>query len=378
MKPKVLIIIDTYYVGGAGKVILQFLANADHSKFDYVLCSFRYRNPPSTEFIQSARDKGFHLKLFPQRFRFDISPLWQIFSFMREEKIDIFESHGYKGHLLAWACKLCSGTGWIGVTHGWTNENWKVRLYNGLERWLLKRADWVISVSPDIAQLMQTLRGPEKRTSLILNAVDQAAIYGEGEAENIVHRAKITATTLLIGVFGRLSPEKGHALLLKSLSPLLATEDIVLLFVGDGPERQNLSDLAGVLGIKSRVMFEGQKKNMRDYFEAIDLLVVPSYSEGLPLVVLESMALEIPVLATDVGAIRRVITDGQNGWIVEPGVEDVLREKLSMILTDKERLSVVGQIAKKSLEPFFLPKRQSGEVVEVYRELYESRKHQYQ
>ena len=366
---RVLNLIDTYHIGGAGKVLLQFLENAD----DRVACmlgTFRYRNPPSTEFIDAAREKGFDIALFDQRFNLDPAPLWQVYRLLKSGGYDIIETHGYKGHLIAWVMRRLLPLRWIGMTHGWTNENAKVRAYNRLEKALLKSADHVISVSPQLAAEMRRVRGPEAPVSLVLNAVDADSIRGEGTAGEIrSHYIGDKPGGYLLGSFGRLSPEKGHHILLEAMARLGGDTPVRLLLVGDGPERENLETQAEILGISNRVIFAGQQDNMRDWYEAIDLFVLPSLSEGLPFVVLEAMALGKPVLASRVGAVPEVIDEGVNGWLLPPGDAELLATSIASLLKDRNRLRAAGARAREMLYPRFSVERQAREVVDIYQEV---------
>ncbi len=365
---RVLNLIDTYHIGGAGKVLLQFFDNADE-RVACTLGTFRYRNPPSTEFIDAAREKGFEIALFDQRFNLDPAPLWQAYRLLKSGGYDIIETHGYKGHLIAWMMRRLLPLRWVGMTHGWTNENAKIRAYNRLEKTLLASADHVISVSPQLAAEMRQVRGGAP-VSLVLNAVDADSIRGEGRAAEIrSHYIGDLPDGYLLGSFGRLSPEKGHHILLDAMARLVADIPVRLLLVGDGPERKNLEQQAESLGIASRVIFAGQQDNMRDWYEAIDLFVLPSLSEGLPFVVLEAMALGKPVVASRVGALPKVIDEGVNGWLLPPDDAGMLATSIASLLKDRNRLQTAGAHAREMLYPRFSAERQAREVVDIYREV---------
>lgn len=368
-KIRVLNLIDTYHIGGAGKVLLQFLEHADE-RVACTLGCFRYRNPPSTEFIDAARARGFDLALFDQRFNFDPTPLWQVYRLLKRGHYDILETHGYKGHLIARALQKRLPIHWVGVTHGWTDENAKIRLYNELEKTLLKSADHVISVSPQLRAVMHQLRGPRKPVSLVLNAVDPDSIFGDGKSASIRQELLQDSNDgFLLGSFGRLSPEKGHRILLDAMAGLNPNSPAKLVIVGDGPERENLQRQTEELCIHDRVIFAGQQTNMRDWFEAIDLFVLPSLSEGLPFVVLEAMSLEKPVLASRVGALPEVIVEGVNGWLLPPGDPRLLAISIASLLKDRGRLEAVGKKASEMLYPRFGAERQAREVVDIYQEV---------
>ncbi len=366
MKPKILHLIDTYYIGGAGKVLLQFLKNTTAHQISSLVGSFSYSNPPSTEFIDAAEELGYDVSLFKQRFSLDPRPLFDIKNFVVKHNIAILETHGYKADFIAWWVTRFVPIPWIAVSHGWTNENWKIRLYHFFDRWLLKYATCVVTVSPQLRDELFLLRGEKRRTELVLNAIDPDFIRFEGKEDHIRATYCRDKDTILLGVFGRLSPEKGHEILLRACSPLVKELNAVLLVVGEGPERAFLEDLCIQLELEKNVFFVGQQASIGDYYRAIDLLVIPSLSEGLPFVMLEAMSQGKPVLATSVGAIDCVITDGENGWLVEAGNHQALQEKLEQVVGNRETMEKMGEKAKSSLKKHFLAERQCAEMTTLY------------
>jgi len=269
---------------------------------------------------------------------------------------------------LPWLMRRLLPVRWVGMTHGWTDENARIRLYNRLEKRLLRSADHVVSVSPALAETMRRLRG-DRPVSLVLNAVDATMLQGEGRATEIRrHCLSGIGDGVLLGSFGRLSPEKGHRYLLEAMARLKGLP-VALVIVGDGQERASLETLAAALEIEDRVHFAGQRQNMRDYYEAIDLFVLPSLSEGLPFVALEAMALERPVVASRVGALPEVIDEGVNGWLVPRGQPDLLAATVASLLKDRGRLRASGRRAREMLYPRFSPKRQADEMIGIYQEV---------
>ena len=366
MKPRVLIIIDTVIVGGPGKGLFQFIENASKATFDFQLCNFEYRNPRSREFIERAAEEQINLKLFRQNYRFDLSPILQAYRLAKHQHYNILQTHSTKAHLIAWLLRRVITIPWLAVAHGYTNEDWKIRIYNRLDRWLLNQADRVVAVSPLLHYTLSTSRGNKKPTELILNAVDENEIRGHPGCSEVRRHCNVKSSGLLIGAFGRLSPEKGQENLLIAFGKLKKNPATSLILVGDGLDRNKLENLAVELGISSRVFFHGHQKFMRDYYDAIDLLVLPSLSEGLPNVVLEAMALGKPVLSTDVGAIREVISAGDNGWIVPPGDTGALSRALDEILSEPDNLKKFGIKARESLFPKFSPVERVKKFARLY------------
>jgi glycosyltransferase involved in cell wall biosynthesis len=364
-----MIIIDTAFLGGPGKGLLQLIRNHRSERYSFLICTFRYRKPRSTEFIDSVQSAGYDIRLLTERFRFDPFPLVEAYQIARRERISLIQSHGYKGHVVASILASRLRLPWFAMTHGWTWESWKVRLYNRLERHLLKRADVAGAVSPPLFRELLELRGPERPTRLILNAVDAGEIKAKADGLPVRQEYKIPSNQLVIGVFGRLSPEKGCSEALEALHRVWQQrQDVSMLFVGDGPMRATLVKRVAELGLKQNVILAGYQTAMRDFYEAIDLLLIPSLSEGLPNVLLEAMALAIPSVSTRVGAIPDIIDHGQTGWLVTPGDVNGLARQLSEAIAAPNRLHI-GAAAQESLYPRFSATARADQFVSVYDDL---------
>jgi glycosyltransferase involved in cell wall biosynthesis len=367
LKPKVLILIDTAITGGPGKGLFQLLKHAPAGEFEYVLCNFHYRKPRSKEFINEARSLGLNLHLLSQHFRFDPSPLWQAACLLRSTHCNLLQTHGYKGHLIALILAKILRVPWIAFEHGLTAEDWKIRIYQRAQLWALKYADMAVAVSPPLYRTVSSLRGAKRPTALILNAIDPQELKGTVGGKALRLQLGLPDDDIVLGVFGRLSPEKGHHLLLQAFSEVLrARPKAFLLIVGDGQERARLVRQAEELGIAPRVRFAGHQTGLRDYYEASNLMVLPSLSEGLPNVLLEAMSLGLPAVATNVGAVREVICDGQNGWIVPPGTAAGLAEVIKRVLSEPNTLAMVGERARQSLFPKFSAAARASSILELY------------
>lgn len=123
----------------------------------------------------------------------------------------------------------------------------------------------------------------------------------------------------MIGYIGRLSPEKGQReLILAGVEIRKALPEVWFVFVGDGPDRIALEELAGSVGMADRVVFTGHMSDVRAVYRDLDLLALTSYTEGFPNVVLEALCMDVPVIATDVGGVNEIVEDGRTGLLVPP------------------------------------------------------------
>lgn len=369
MKPKILILIDTGIIGGPGKGLFQLLRHA-HNKVEYLLTNFSYPPPMSSQFNDFATTHGFHIHLLRSRFRCDPGPVLECIRLVKEGGFTLVQSHGYKTHIMAWLIAKATGIPWIAFAHGWTTENWKVRLYHKLDRLFLRWCDRAVAVSPKLFDTISSLRGTHCKTTLILNAVDQDEIPRGCVSPSVRERLSISASAKVLGCFGRLSSEKGQAFLIKAFRKFQEKHpDSALILTGDGPDRGSLETLIANLGLTTKVHLCGYQPGMRDFYEAIDLLVLPSLSEGLPNVALEAMALEKPVLATDVGAVAEIITHGENGWMVQAGDETLLANSLLEIFSSPSLVTRIGKVAKASLHPKFSAQGRANAIVALYKEV---------
>jgi len=247
---------------------------------------------------------------------------------------------------------------WLAVSHGWTNENAKIRLYNRLDKVLLRLPDTVVAVSPTLQGTIERLR-PDARTVTILNAVDPKWM-SDGKVDHAQIRARIRgelgvgASDFLLGVIGRLSPEKGQDLMLRALARLEANSGRPrVVFLGEGPEGERLKSLARVLNVTDQVIFAGYRPAIHEYLRAMDLVVLPSRSEGLPNVVLEAQASSKPVVAYRVGGVAETIDHGETGWLVTPEDTEALSQAIRHVMRSPEEAERVGNAAARRLFPKF-------------------------
>src|SRR5262249_9329859 len=151
----------------------------------------------------------------------------------------------------------------------------------------------------------------------------------------------------IIGSAGRLSPEKGFGVFLQA-ARRLAAKDASLGFVhfGDGPLRKALEQEAAATGLQEVFVFAGYRPDLDRFLPFFDLMVLPSFTEGLPNIVLEAFAAAVPVVATAVGGTPEVVEDNVNGRLVPPGRADDLADAILDVLFSEERRRAMGDHAR--------------------------------
>ena len=212
-----------------------------------------------------------------------------------------------------------------------------------------------------------------ERLSVIANGIDLTQFRPNPEArQRIREQLNIPAGAWVIGSVGRLSPEKNQALLLQAATPMLDQRRLLVL-VGDGPERAALAARVDDSLRGEFVRLTGARDDVADLLAAFDVFVLTSNSEGLPLVVLEAMATELPVVATAVGGLSDVIDDHVTGYLVPPGDATALTRQLAWLSTRPAQAQLVARCARKTVLDRHSLERMATEYGALYERLLATR-----
>jgi len=197
--------------------------------------------------------------------------------------------------------------------------------------------DRIVAVSPSLREyLRQVVRIPDARIEVIPNGIDTAR-FRPGQGREAA-RARIGAgpETLVLGCVSRLDPVKNLPLLLRVAAELMREpRNIRVLLVGDGPARAQLEELSATLGIADRVHFAGAVADPEQWYGAMDVFVLPSFIEAAPMCLLEAMASGCCVVATDVGANRATLADGEAGALIPADDHVALSDTLRWLADDR-------------------------------------------
>src|SRR5438034_1374429 len=188
-------------------------------------------------------------------------------------------------------------------------------------------ADLIIAVSKRMAETLKDSGYAPTPVTHIHNGVDPRKVRATRTGDAVRRELGIGPRALLVGTAGRLSHVKGHRYFLRAAQRILETEgDARFLIVGDGPLRHELLASAAHLRVEGACLLLGPRTDIYDLIAAMDIFVLPSLDEGIPMVILEAMALGTPVVATAVGGVPEVIRHRETGLLVAPRDERALAE----------------------------------------------------
>jgi glycosyltransferase involved in cell wall biosynthesis len=338
--------------GGPDKTILnspRFLAGTGYR----MLCA--YLHPPEDagfeQLRRKARDRAAPLFSVADNGPCDWRVVPRLLDICRRERVAIWHGHDYKTNFLGLVLRRFWPMRLVTTVHGWVHHTRRTPLYYWIDRLSLRHYERVYCVSDDLYRLSRASGVPAARCELLENGIDLAEFSRRQTVAAARQRLGLSPHRLLIGAVGRLSAEKGFDLLIRALGRLVQQGlEVGLVIVGEGEEQAALSALAAELGLGDRVRLAGFQANPIDWYEALDVFALSSWREGLPNVLLEALALEVPVVATRIAGVPRLITHGANGLLVEPGSAEALAGALALLLTDADLRQRFRQDGRSSVE----------------------------
>ena len=230
----------------------------------------------------------------------------------------------------------------------------KQPLHRLAERWLMKGTDAVICSAESVRDFYISQIGADAaKVKVIYNAVDWSQLQSTVAPDAMRAEFGIPADAPLAGIIARLTEQKAHRVLFEAMAARNDLSTLHLLIVGDGELRDELRQHVERFGLAHRVHFAGARRDLGNILAAIDLFVMPSLWEGLPLSLVLAMGAGLPVIASRVAGIPEVVHHGISGLLVTPGNAAELGEALSQVLHDDALRSRLGEQARAFVTPRF-------------------------
>ena len=298
-------------------------------------------------FADAVRAAGVDLHMVRERFRFDPGVIPQIRDIVAEFQPNIIQTHNNKSHLLIKLLpELRRGRSWLAFYHGHTYTDFKQRLFNHVDRLSLRSADRAVTVCQAFAPRLVACGVTPDRIRILHNSVVQLSPVPPSVRSELRGRLGIGTGEAMILTIGRFSREKGHAVLLRALERLRSNpRKWKLVFVGDGPERDTLIQLARSLGLGELVLFAGSHADVGPFYAAADVFALPSLTEGSSNVLLEAMAAKVPIVATKAGGNPEIMLRDATGLLVPVNDSQSLANAIARLLAEPDLASRFAEAA---------------------------------
>jgi glycosyltransferase involved in cell wall biosynthesis len=374
MKVKILFVIDGMEFGGGERVFTQIINGLPLDQYESFLAS-----GPQDSFYQAISQTP--VQRYPVDFsnRFNPAIMFRLIKIIKDHKIDIVHGQGARAEFFA---RLASGlfcrsrfVSTIAMpVEGYDVGPMKMLLYRAFDRFSERFVDRFLVVSSVLEQAMIQGHGiPREKVVKIYNGIetDYYKPHDQEEGRRRVRQEySVNDSEILIGSLGRLVWQKGFEYFIHAM-PILIRDlpEAKFLIVGEGPLRQELEGQTRSLGIQDRLVFTGHRNDIRDMMAAMDIIVIPSLLEGFPMITLEAMAMEKPIVTTSIDGIMEQIGDGREGLLIAPKSPPALAQAVKRLVDNPDYARSLGINARAKVVRDFSVHKMIAETIKVYETL---------
>jgi glycosyltransferase involved in cell wall biosynthesis len=348
---KVVYVISDLDIGGAQIHALYLLANLDPQKFSpHLICIGK-----KGQLLQRVEECGIPTVVMNlPRKRQALKALTRLVCHLRVLRPDAIMVFGFNAEILGrLAGRLIGVKKSIVWFHG-LEESDKNFLLTAIHRFLNRGTSTYMCVTRAQKMLLLERRITTSENIQIMNNGVDLEKFNPASNGRLREELSLNQESFVVGIVAALRPEKNHELLIMAMSKITEREPkVTLLIIGDGPEREKLTALACSLGLETSVRFLGNRSDIAELLTCMNVFVLCSKTEAAPLAVLEAMACGLPVVCSDVGAMREIIDDGVTGFLFPNGDVNRLIESIYAVLSTPLLARGIGESARKAVETRF-------------------------
>ena len=363
---KVLHLVQGLDVGGLEYMVVALVNRLDRKKFLPFICCFdtigKLHNslPIDTKVTLLMRKPGIDF-FYP----------FKLASQLKKDRVDILHLHNSTAFFYGVLAGKIARVGCIIYTEHARDvaPSIKVRI---MDKILSHMTDRIVVVAEFLKKnLVQKQWMDSSNITTIYNGINGDEFIKKYNRDEIIKELNIPSASQIMGIVARLDPIKNHRCLIKAMKKIASRlPDAVLLVIGDGPLRSDLEEFAAAENLQKNILFMGTRNDIPRLLSVLDIFVLCSLSEGLPLTILEAMAAGKAIVATDVGGIPEVIDDGVDGTIIPSDDFHALTEAILELLHDEKKRHDIGIKARMKFEEKFTIQT----MVKRYEELYEGKR----
>jgi glycosyltransferase involved in cell wall biosynthesis len=352
--------------GGTEQVIRQLVTNLDKDRFHNEIACIDGEVGAIGQALETAHGIKHHAR--QRASGFDLKTILWLRNLIKSGKFDIVHCHQYSPYAYGWFAHWGTGAKVVFTEHGRFHPDQyrkKARLINPFIALTSHKLVAISAATRDALVEFEYL--PRDRISVIYNGIAPLEVT-DNERYALKQALGIAPGETVIGTVARLDAVKNQALMLKATRSLLDRGfQVRLLLVGDGPERKNLEKLAAELDLEESIIFTGFQSRPAEYLGLMDIFLLPSFTEGTSMTLLEAMSLGIPTVATRVGGTPEIVADGETGKLVESNDLLGFTRAIQELLEDRGALCKMSQRAKTRFEERF----SAEQMVQQYERCYE-------
>ncbi len=355
-------------IGGGQISLLQLMENLNKRKFNPILIC------PEKADLATEAEKHHIQTIFiplPSLKTLKVVTVFQslrkLLNIIKKEKVHLLHTNSSRSMMYAALLRLFHHIEII----------WHIRIADKdrvFDRLFEPFANKIITNSKAAAQRFSWLKDQNKIVT-IYNGLDLKSFDENKDGSKIKKELSIKDEAIVIGTIAKLQPKKGIHILLNAAPQIIEQfPSVKFLIVGDAPEAEvsyleQLKSLIKKLNIEKHVILPGFRNDISHIMKVIDIFVLPSFSESFGRVLMEAMAASKPIIASNVGGIPEVVTDGETGILVPAAEADVLAEKMNLLLKDKNLREKMGNRGRNRVEELFTIEKNVSSTEKLYLEL---------
>lgn len=376
MKCNILYVIDNIEFGGGERVFSQIIIELNKERFGVFVAS-----NPGGIFEKKLMEVGIKIDPVQMTNRYNLGIISRLKKIIKTKDVRIVHSQGGRADFFARTAARIAKVDIIissiamlveGYDVGILRKSLYVLMDRQTERWVDR---FIILSEASRRTLIERHKIPPEKIVKIHNGIEIEEYHPDikevkNKKSELRRELGLKSDVPVIGAIGRLVWQKGFEYLIQAIPQVIqAFPEAKFLIVGEGPLRRGLEELSERLKIEDNTIFTGFRSDIKDILATIKLLAMPSLLEGLPLVLLEGMAMAKPIVATRIDGITEVLENGETGLLVPAKNPHELAEAIIEILKNKTKADLLGQNARKIVEEKFSVKKMVEQTELVYEKL---------
>jgi glycosyltransferase involved in cell wall biosynthesis len=336
---RIMQVVYSFAIGGSEMVARDIAIGLAKAGWASGVCALEYDGPLRAE----LEEQGVSTAVIAKQGRGMFGPMYRLWQAFRAFRPDVVHTHHVYELVYSWPGALLCGARLIHTEHEFHSLAGDRRRF--ILRVLSNLCRKVTAVNEETAAyLRDVVKIPSRKVVTVVNGIDLERFSVES---TLREELQVTDATPLIGIVARLEPPKNHVLLFRAFRQVVEhIPETRLVVVGDGSLRQSLEELSVELDLTDRIIFLGERRDIPNLLAAMNLFVLSSDREGLPVALLEAMAAGLPIVSTSAGGIPSVIEDGVTGLLVGVGNEEGLGLGIERVLKDDELKLWLGKNGK--------------------------------
>ncbi len=369
-RPRILFIHPSLEYGGAEDQRLTILKHVNRDKYDISICCLEKVG----DIGKQIEEIGFKVHCLNKPSNpYNILTTFSLFRYLLENRYDIVQTSlfnaNFHGRI---AAKLA------GIPHIISEEHSEHYQYNTAkflpyiwaDKILSMFTDRIICCSNSVMDSISELEGlPKDKLQAILSVVNFSKLKITIDKKEMRHRLGLNNSDIVLGNIATISPRKGHGILIKAfklIRDMLPNVKLVIAGREDPQTKEGLLKLIKEFNLSKDIVFLGKQENLANVFNIMDIFILSSFIEGIPLTVVEAMYMNIPVIVTDVGGLREIIEDGETGIIVPSNDSQSIAKAAHDLLSNTNKIANIVRNAKASALNRFIPQRYVSELEKCY------------